>query len=145
MNKSLRYILIGVFLLLLVAVRLFENNFFNDGLIVFFKSKYLTAKLPEITFFNHFKIVTFRYLINSLLSIFILLLLFKQKYLTHFLILLYTTIFIFLSIIYYWIWIHYKAGEYLNLFYVRRFFIQPLLLFLLIPALLYKKNTNKKN
>jgi len=135
-----KYWLTGGLLLILVTVRLLEKRFFDDGLIEFFQYDYLQKPLPGISFFHLISIDTLRYGINTAVSIAILYLLFPQKGIGRFLSLFYGTTYIILIFTMWYLLLHYQTGEYLALFYVRRFIIQPILLFILIPALLYQKN-----
>ncbi len=137
MSNRLRYILIGILVVFLVIVRFYEEKFFNDRLLNFFTYAYLTDPLPETGFMEIYKIIALRYFVNSLISILILLLLFKQKNLLKFLLLFYFTAFVILSLFLYYEWTHYTPGKYLFLFYVRRLLIHPVFLFILIPALLF--------
>ncbi len=139
MNKSIRYLFVFFLLLLLIAVRFFEYRFFNDHLLDFFNYSYLTDALPEVSFYKVFSVISLRYWINTFLSILILRLLFPQKNLVQFLLILYAAAFVVLGLFFIYEWYHYQAGEYLYLFYVRRLLIQPVLLFILIPALLFHR------
>jgi len=128
-------ILIGI----LVLIRLKEKSFFDDGLIDFFKNSYQTGNLPTINFIEVLKIISLRFWLNSLISITILSLFFKFKKLIEFLLGVYALAYIILIVAFYFAWKHYQAGNYLTIFYIRRILIQPLLFFILIPALYYHK------
>jgi exosortase F-associated protein len=132
-----------VLLLILVAVRLFEKHLFNDGLIHFFEYEYLQSSLPNISISHILLIDSVRFWFNSLLSIVILYLFFKQTKLLRFLWIFYGVFFIILAGILYYILNNYEAGNYLGLFYIRRILIQPIILFVLFPALLYQKKLPK--
>jgi len=135
-----KYILAFLLLFLLVLIRFIEKKIFDDGLIDFFHHQYLTGDLPEISFWRIMLIDSLRYWLNSIISIGIMYLFFSQKYLFRFLFSLYLFVFLVALAIYYYQLRNYSAGNYLGLFYVRRLLIQPLLLFVLIPALLYQKS-----
>jgi len=137
-----KHIIIAILLLILIAIRLFEKEFFNDGLITFFQYDYLHKSLPAISISHILFIDSIRFWLNTFISIGILYLLFHQKGIIRFLSLFYGTIYIILITTMWYLLSHYEAGEYLALFYVRRFVIQPVLLFILIPALLYQKEKN---
>lgn len=143
-NKYVKYIFAMVLLVLLALIRLFEFEWFNDGLILFFQHDYLTEKLPWVPFDAIILTDSIRYWLNALISIMILNLFFWQKDLNKFLALIYTVAFLVLIILFIYFIKHYEAGNYLGLFYVRRFLIQPLLLFILLPALWYQHNKTKK-
>ena len=136
-NKYIKYILIFIFLSGIIGIRLFEKNFFDDGLINFFEFSYQTEPLPTVDFFNVWEIDSFRFWLNSFLSIGILTVLFKEIKLMKFLFGLYFLSFLLISFIFFIAWKNYEAGNYLSLFYTRRLLIQPVLLFILLPALLY--------
>ncbi len=139
MNKSVRkYIITFVLLVLLVAVRYFDKQLFNDGLIDFFKHDYLSKALPKVSIWHIVFIDSLRYWINALLSVFLLKLYFNQANLNRFLWIVYTFVFVLSILILFFLLKTYQPGAYLPLFYVRRFLIQPLLLFLLFPALYYQ-------
>ena len=143
MNKSYqKHIIAGIAVLLLVAVRFYEKFFFDDGLIIFFQHDYLNNDFPDISFIKTILIDGVRYWLNAILSITILYLYFKQAGLLKFLIFVYATTFIAGVLLMYVALQNYQTGHYLLLFYTRRFIIQPLLLFLLFPALWYQKSLN---
>lgn len=141
MNKVYtKHIVAGLVLLLLVAVRLLERRFFDDGLIVFFEHDYLKDALPSLSITRTLLTDSIRFWLNALLSIFILYLYFKQKGLLKFLLIFYAVAYGAGIVSMYFALQNYHTGHYLLLFYVRRFLIQPLLLFLLLPALWYQKH-----
>ena len=137
MSKKIRYIVVFVLLILLVLIRLFENELFDDHLLGFFQYSYLEEGLPEVSFLEVYKVISLRFFFNAILSILILLLLFPQKNLLKFLLIFYGFGFVLLSFLFHYEWHHYVPGEYLFLFYVRRLLIQPIFLFILIPALVF--------
>ena len=142
-NKYFKYFFATVLIVLLVLIRLFEFEYFNDGLIHFFKHDYLTEKLPWAPLNTVVLTDSIRYWLNAVISIMILNLFFWQKDLNKFLALIYTVAFLVLIALFIYFLKHYEAGNYLGLFYVRRFLIQPLLLFILLPALLYQQQKLK--
>jgi len=144
MSKKIKYIAVFILLILLVLIRLFEKELFDDQLLEFFQYSYLDEGLPEVSFWEVYKAISLRFLFNAVLSILILLLLFPQKNLLKFLLIFYCLGFVLLSLLFYYQWHHYVPGEYLFLFYVRRLLIQPIFLFILIPALVFHQ-LEKKN
>ena len=139
MNKSYQKHIIAIAsLLMLVIIRFYEKLFFDDGLIVFFQHDYLNNGLPDTSIIKTLLIDSVRYWLNALLSITILYLYFKQAGLLKFLTLVYAIAFFVGILIMYIAQQNYQTGHYLFLFYTRRFIIQPLLLFLLFPALWYQ-------
>jgi len=138
-NKYVKYILATILIVLLVLIRLFEFDWFNDGLILFFRHDYLTEKLPWVPLNVVVLTDSIRYWLNAVISIMILNLFFRHKDLIKFLAIIYTVAYLVLIALFIYFLKHYEAGNYLGLFYVRRFLIQPLLLFILLPALWYQQ------
>ena len=138
MIKKVSIITISVSLL--IAVRVFQYDLFYDPFLLYFKNSYLDGgSIPE---FNWVKMTLFlflRYAINTIISLMIIYTLFKNKDLIKFSIITYSiTFLILIPMYYYYISINFEGG-YLAAFYVRRFLIQPLLLFLLVPAFFYQQ------
>ena len=130
----------AVFLvLLLITIRLFERPFFDDGLIRFFQHDYLSEQLPKISIYKIIWIDSIRFWIKSSISILILRLYFKQPELLKFLLSVFLISYLINVAVILLSLQNYQAGHYLVLFYGRRFFIQPLLLLLLFPALWYQE------
>ena len=145
MKKSYKkHIIAAVSLFILVIIRFYEKRFFNDDLISFFQHDYLSNDLPEISVLKTILTDSFRYWLNAVFSIAILYIYFKQTGLLKFLLLVYTFAFTVGLILLYLALHNYQAGHYLFLFYIRRFMIQPLLLFLLFPALWHQNNLKLK-
>ncbi len=130
-----KHIMAILLLLLLMAIRLFEKRFFDDGLIDFFKHDYLNSSLPAVSVVKVLWVDSVRYGLNAIISILILLLYFKSTELGKFLGLFFVFFYFISLLLMLYALQTYQAGHYLVLFYSRRFLIQPLLLLLLIPAL----------
>lgn len=140
-NNYIRYSAILVLLLLLISVRFFEKELFYDPFLLFFKSSdYQNKSMPEFETIKLSLNITFRYFLNSLFSIGIIYLLFRENNLLKFTTLLFVALF-FILIGLFLLLTKGKSPDYLALFYVRRFLIQPLFLILFIPALYYNKVT----
>jgi exosortase F-associated protein len=84
MPKLLNYILLGLLFVLLVLVRAFEGELFYDPYLEFFKNDYLYMDNPRREVAKLIAFTTMRYLINSVLSLGIILLLFKDRSLVRF-------------------------------------------------------------
>ncbi len=141
-----KVIFITILISALIAVRIFQHDLFYDPFLTYFKNSYLEGgSIPE---FNWSKMTLFlfiRYSINSILSLVIIYFLFKNNDLIKFSLATYSVSFVVLiPIYYYYISIEFEGG-YLAAFYVRRFLIQPLLLFLLVPAFLYQQKSMGKD
>lgn len=138
-KNKLRYLAIFIIILLLVAVRAFENTVFYDPFIEYFKREFNLLALPEINKIKLFFSLGFRYYINSMLSIVLLYLLFKDNKTIKFSIFLYSVFGILLFVSFFFV-LQFFANEHkMILFYIRRFIIHPILLLLFIPAFYYQK------
>ena len=135
-----KVLLITVFVFLLIAVRVFQFDIFYDPFLYYFKNSYLDGLgLPEFDWVKMTLFLLLRFSINTAISLMIIYTLFKNKELMKFSIATYAVAFlILLPVYYYYISIEFEGG-YLAAFYVRRFLIQPLLLFLLVPAFFYQQ------
>jgi len=142
-KKYLSYTIVILLLFLLISIRFYEKILFDDGLITFFQHDYLTQTRPNISFIKIIRIDTLRFILNSAISISLLITFFKQKNLGKFLISFYLIALIINLIAFYIAWIYYSTSHYIALFYIRRILIQPIWLFILFPALLYQKSTTK--
>lgn len=137
-NKS--DVAIGIFLIgLLIVIRAFEDNLFYDPFLNYFKNNYTNLSLPIINPIKLFLSLGFRYYLNSIISLAILYLLFKDTKIVKFSAILYMLFGTVLMISFFFVL--YKMGENhkMILFYIRRFIIQPIFLILFIPAFYYQK------
>ncbi len=141
-NKWIRLSLVINLLGLLMAVRGFESVFY-DPLITYFKSDYLHVKLHEIDKLKFIFNTFLRYLINSILSLGIIWLFFQRKDFLKFSAWFYFIGFIISMSALMLLLRNNFENNYLIAFYIRRFLIQPLFLFLLLPALHYQKTISK--
>jgi exosortase F-associated protein len=140
MLKNKTTVLIVVFALILLAcIRAFESELFYDPFISFFKSEFYHKQLPFFFQGKLFLNLFFRYLLNSAISLVIIYFLFKEKQLLKLSFYLYTVLFLILIVIFFGYLNYTKNPDFMILFYIRRFLIQPLLLVLFIPAFYYQK------
>lgn len=138
------YTLLAVLCLFgLLFVRFRESVLFYDPLIDYFHGDYQNTALPTFTKGKLMLHILLRYLFNMLLSLGLLWAVFRDRGIIKFTIVFYAVVFIVLSIVYYILLHHHIPSEYMGLFYVRRFLIQPLLVFLLLPAFFYYRKVNK--
>ncbi|MDX1463838.1 MAG: exosortase F system-associated protein, partial [Marinirhabdus sp.] len=79
MNRSVKIILVGVGITLLVLLRMFEEILFHDPLLPFFKTVHTTSSLPTMHVATVIGHVMLRFLLNSLVSLGILWVLFQSK------------------------------------------------------------------
>ncbi|MBT8272033.1 MAG: exosortase F system-associated protein [Bacteroidia bacterium] len=139
MPKSLRYILIMLSVIALAAVRFFENDLFYDPYLQFFKSDYLYIDSPRRETFKLTLFTSLRYLLNTLISLGIIFLVFRDKGMVKFAALLYAIAYVVLILIFLYFVINPRQDDYYLFFNIRRFLIQPLILLILLPAFYYYK------
>jgi len=137
-NKK-RFFYIGLALLGLILVRTFEDELFYDPFLSFFKTDYQNKPLPDLNCYLLFGNLLLRYAINTFFSLIIIRLLFNERNLMIFSGYLFLFLFVILVVIFFSLLHFYKEPDYLILFYIRRFLIQPLFLVLFIPAFYYQQ------
>lgn len=142
MHRAPRILAVFLCFLMLVLVRFRESALFYDPLVSFFYDDYQSLLLPEIEWTTYLLNLLLRYGLNMLISIVILWLAFKDRGIVKFSLLLYTIVFVVLVPLFVILWKTSSQGEYMTLFYVRRFLIQPLLIFILLPAFYYYRRVN---
>ena len=150
MNKITKSIAVFVLVGILVLIRGFEDVLFYDPLLPFFKSIQSYDSLPQFEALKLIANVALRFLLNTIISLSILWVLFQSKDVVKLSVLLYTVLFVVLFCVFCYLLLSSsrviegigKASEkenYLSLFYVRRFLIQPIFLLILIPAFYFQK------
>jgi exosortase F-associated protein len=137
-NKRKLFFLLGAFIGI-VFVRLFENELFYDPFLSFFKTEFQKKSLPEINHFLLFINLIFRFSLNTVFSLIIIYVLFNDKKLVRFATFLFVFLSIILLIFFFGLLNFSNQPDYLILFYIRRFLIQPLFLVLFIPAFYYQQ------
>ncbi len=122
---------------IMMMIRFYEKTIFYDPFISFFENDGL--KYPDFDPYLLFTHLLLRFSMNSILSLSIIKLIFKEKILIKNLIVIYTFLFIiFISL--YFLLLFISEDYKMILFYIRRILIQPILLLLFIPAFYYKFN-----
>lgn len=139
-NKKSTLLLI-LSILGLICVRAFENQLFYDPFLQFFKIDYQNKPLPVFDSTKLFFGLFFRYMLNTLFSLAIIYLLFKQLQLVKFSAVLFGVLCAILLLLFFGLLHFFEQPDYLVLFYLRRFLIQPLFLVLFIPAFYYQHFT----
>ena len=139
LNKKVSVLLLFLSVLGLVLIRAFEDRLFYDPFLYFFKQNYQNKPLPVIDSTKLAFGLFFRYLLNMFLSLVIIYLLFKQLRLVKFTAILFLILFIILIVLFFGVLFLFDEPDYLILFYLRRFLIQPLFLVLFIPAFYYQQ------
>lgn len=131
-------------MLLLVMVRTFEGQIFYDPFYDYFKSDYLNLAFPDFDGVRLFLSMGLRYIVNTLLSLMIIQILFKDVKLTIFTSFLYAVFFAVLMTAFFVLVLYSDQHNNFILFYIRRFLIQPLFLLLFVPAFYYQQLQAKK-
>ena len=139
MPKLTRYVFIGILVLVLVAIRGFEDVLFYDPYLRFFENDYLYIDNPRREVATLVFFTSLRFLLNTLASLGILYLFFSDKSIVKFSILIYAIAYVLLLIPFLYFVINPKQEDYYLFFNIRRFLIQPILLILLLPAFYYHK------
>lgn len=139
LQNKVAFLLIVSCLIGLIAIRGYEEYWFYDPFLVYFKNDYLNLPFPEFDGIKLFLSLTFRFFLNTFFSLLILYLLFKDLEILKFLSLLYTISFVLLTSIFFIIVLFWDESSNFLLFYIRRFLIQPLFLLLVVPAIYFQK------
>jgi exosortase F-associated protein len=124
---------------LLILIRAFEDKLFYDPFLDYFKNDFANLPLPNFIPFQLFFGLLFRFTMNTVLSLGIIYLLFKDVQMVKFALVMYYFFFMILIITFFFIIYYVKGHNNLALFYVRRFLIQPIFLLLFVPAFYYQK------
>lgn len=145
---SLQRLFSGVLVVLLimglVAVRGFEDVLFNDPLKNYFNSDFQLRPVPAVSTLEQLAITSLRFLLNMVLSLWILWFLYKE--ISYINASLWVYLFAYVLLIgsfYFLLSVNSDLGK-MGLFYVRRFLIHPLLLFVLVAGFYFLKNKNKR-
>lgn len=139
LNNKVQLFLAIILILFLIAIRAFENTLFYDPLLLFYKSEYANLPLPKINQIKFFLSLGFRFYLNSILSLALLYVLFKDFKIVKFATFLYIILGSILLISFVFVYHFFGEENKKTLFYIRRFIIQPLFLMLFIPAFYYQK------
>ena len=139
MSKISKYIFIFFLVTLLVLIRAFEDVLFYDPYLTFFENDYLYIDSPRREIAKLILFTSLRFLLNTLISLGILFVLFKDKSIIKFSVLIYGLSYVLLLIPFLYFVINPKQEDYYLFFNIRRFLIQPIGLILLLPAFYYYK------
>lgn len=134
MKRILTLIGIVVCMIVLILIRYFEASLFYDPLLLFFKTNYHKSSLPKLSLLELCVAIGYRYALNAIASLGILWFLFKKISFLKFSAYLYVIFFVIMLVTFIVLYQALPVGPHQPLFYVRRFLIQPILLFLLVPA-----------
>ena len=133
-----------VFIFILVGLRAFENQLFYDPFLSYFKNEYSHLSFPKINNFQLLMHLILRYFLNTLVSLALLWVLFKDKEMIKFAAVLYFFFGIVLISSFFFVLHFYGEESKMTVFYIRRFIIQPIFILLFIPAFYYQKRALKK-
>jgi len=139
MSNYKKYILLFALFLLLVLIRVFEDQLFYDPYLVFFKNDYLYIDNPRREVFKLSVFTTLRYVLNTIISLSIIYVFYKDRSMVKFSMAIYVIAYIILLLLFLFFVINPKQENYYIFFNIRRFLIQPIILLLLLPALYYFK------
>lgn len=139
MKNKTKYILLFMLFGLLILIRVFENQLFYDPYLTFFQNDYLYIDSPRREIFKVTMFTTFRYVLNTIISLGILFVVFKDRGVIKFSVFIYVLAFIILIAIYLYFVVNPRQEDYYLFFNVRRFIIQPIILMVLLPAFYYHK------
>lgn len=139
MTYKFRFVSASLFVLLFVLVRAFEDDLFYDPFLNYFKSDFNNLPLPIYNPFHLFVGFLFRYGLNTLISLGLLYVLFKDIEIVKFTAILYLFFLMILISSFYMVIYFYGVNNNLFLFYIRRFLIQPIFVLLFIPAFYFQK------
>lgn len=141
--KILRGLAVVLLIFGLVLVRKYETVLFYDPLLSFFKGDFQQLNFPDIELVKHLLSISSRYALNSIITLGIIYLGFKDLKITKFSFVI-LILFYFLFILLYSYFIHIEFEKAFTAgFYVRRFLLQPIMLLILVPAIWFynKKKT----
>lgn len=141
-RKELAFSIVLVFFLALI--RAFEDLFY-DPFLDYYKRDYSSLPFPQYNSVKLFFSISLRFTLNTIVSLAIIQVLFKDFSLTKFASVLYLVFFSLLIITFFVILNFSTEANNLLLFYVRRFLIQPLFVLLFVPAFYYQNLLAKKN
>jgi exosortase F-associated protein len=147
MNKVLKIGLIGFLLLGLVLIRFYEHELFSDPLLEFYSSEFSYAQSPDFDVMQVLGSTSWRFLLNSIISIAIIGIVFPYRKTILFSMVFYALAYLILTLLF-WFFINDMEREnFLTIFYIRRFLIQPIFVLVLLPAFYYQNlnSTNKCN
>ncbi len=123
---------------LLVLIRMYESKLFYDPFLDYFKESFIKKDVPE---FDSGKLLlhqVIRYGINTFISLVLLKVIFKKNQYVKVSGFLFLVMLLILLPVYFFLLHNNPESNLLTIFYIRRFLIHPLLVFILIPAFYYQ-------
>ncbi len=131
-------------IVLLVLIRAFEETLFYDPFLEYYKSEYSQLTFPKINIFKLFFSLGIRFYLNSVISLLLLYVLFKDRQIVKFTALLYMILGSVLMISLIFTLTFFGEENKMTLFYIRRFLIHPIFILLFIPAFYYQKQLSQR-
>ena len=142
LNNKIKVFVLFLLVLVLASIRIFEESLFYDPYLDYFKTDFTNFPLPVVDKLSLFLSLVFRYSLNSIVSIAFIQIAFNDINFTKFASVLYGILFVILIIVFYVVLAFFADKSKMELFYIRRFLIQPLFLLLFIPGYLIQKRVN---
>ena len=139
MNRKVQILIIFLLFVLLVLLRGIFDGFVYDPLIHYFKQDYLNTQFPDIETFKYVVYLVLRYVVNSIVSLAIIYLFYKNVSYVKFALKFYALMFVILCFILILDLNYNFFNTYMVVFYTRRFLIHPVFLIVLLPAFYYQK------
>jgi exosortase F-associated protein len=139
LNNKIRVLQLLFLVGLLVLVRTFEKQLFYDPFLDFFKTDFVKLRLPSVNSFQLFLGLLFRYTLNTIISLGVIYVFFKEITMVKFAFVLYYFLFMILIVAFFYIIFFARENHNWILFYIRRFLIQPIFLLLFIPGFFLSK------
>lgn len=144
MSNVIRMIWLLVLFGFLILIRAFENELFYDPYLSFFKNDYLYMDNPRREILKLTGFTVLRFVINTILSLGIIYVFYKDKHMIAFSALIYGIALLVLTPIFLYFVVNPQQEDYYIFFNIRRFLIQPILLLILLPAFYYQKLKSRK-
>ncbi|MCW2119092.1 exosortase F-associated protein [Flavobacterium sp. 7A] len=129
----------GLAIFALISIRVFERVLFYDPFLYYFELEFNRIPLPTYDSFSLFLSLTFRYVLNSVFSLLLIYIVFKEYNTIKFALVLYAVFFLVLMMSMGTVLHFYETDDNFMLFYIRRFLIQPIFVLLFIPAFYYQR------
>jgi len=142
LNNKIKVFVLLLLVLVLASIRIFEESLFYDPYLDYFKTDFTNFPMPVVDKLSLFLSLVFRYSLNSIVSIAFIQIAFNDINFTKFASVLYGILFVILIIVFYVVLAFFADVSKMELFYIRRFLIQPLFLLLFIPGYLIQKRVN---
>lgn len=124
-------------------IRSFETELFYDPFLNYFNDDFTNLAYPKFDSLKLFFGLFFRYFLNSVLSLLLIYVLFRNQDILKFSLIVYLFFLVILLGLFFVILEFFPNASWL-LFYVRRFIIQPILVLLFIPGFYYQLQKTKK-